>query len=61
MMPEKDLSDSGQSAEQLHFLQTLIDSMESPIFFKDRAGIYLGCNKAFESYLGKKKEEIVGK
>ena len=48
-------------AEQLHFLQTLIDSIDSPIFFKDREGMYLGCNKAFESYLGKKKEEIVGK
>ncbi len=47
--------------EQLHFLQTLINSIASPVFYKDRAGIYQGCNKAFEEYLGKSKAEIVGK
>ena len=48
-------------AEQLHFLQTLIDSIASPIFYKDKHGVYQGCNKAFEAYLGKTKMEIVGK
>ena len=48
-------------AEQLHFLQTLIDSLVSPIFYKDKNGVYQGCNKAFEVYLGKTKAEIVGK
>nr|WP_320147721.1 diguanylate cyclase [uncultured Anaeromusa sp.] len=48
-------------AEQLHFLQTLIDSIVSPIFYKDKNGVYQGCNKAFEAYLGKTKAEIVGK
>jgi diguanylate cyclase (GGDEF)-like protein/PAS domain S-box-containing protein len=48
-------------AEQLHFLQTLIDSLVSPIFYKDKNGVYQGCNKAFEAYLGKTKAEIVGK
>lgn len=47
--------------EQLHFLQTLIDSIPSPIFYKDIDNLYLGCNKAFEKRLGLVKEEIIGK
>ena len=47
--------------EQLHFFQTLIDSTPSPMFYKDVQGVYIGCNKAFENYLGKLRSEIIGK
>jgi PAS domain S-box-containing protein len=47
--------------DQLHFLQTLIDTIPNPIFFKDTSGHFLGCNKAFENRLGLSKEAIVGK
>jgi len=47
--------------EQCHFLSQLLDSIPSPIFYKDAAGIYRGCNRAFESFLGKPKDQIVGK
>lgn len=47
--------------EQLHFLQTLIDTIPNPIFYKDRDEQFLGCNKAFEKRLGLTREEIVGK
>ncbi|XXF79551.1 PAS domain S-box protein [Myxococcaceae bacterium GXIMD 01537] len=47
--------------EQLHFLQTLIDSMPSPVFFKSVDGLYRGCNRAFEEMLGRKRQDIVGK
>lgn len=47
--------------EQLHFLQTLIDTIPNPIFYKDRAERFLGCNKAFEERLGLTREQIVGK
>lgn len=46
--------------EQLHLFQTLIDKVPSPTFYKDIWGCYLGCNKAFEEYLGIKSEELVG-
>lgn len=46
---------------QLNFLQTLIDTIPSPIFFKDVNYCYLGCNKAFETYLGYSRDQIVGK
>lgn len=46
---------------QLHFVQKLIDTIPSPIFYKDANGLYQGCNKTFEARLGLKREEIVGK
>ncbi|MGA7877665.1 MAG: PAS domain S-box protein [Desulfoferrobacter sp.] len=47
--------------DQLHFLQTLIDTIPNPIFYKDTNGLYVGCNKAFEVRLGLNREQIVGK
>lgn len=47
--------------DQLLFLQTLIDTIPNPIFYKDAKGFYLGCNKAFASRLGLKREEVIGK
>jgi len=46
---------------QLDFFQTLINTIPNPIFYKDRAGRYLGCNRNFEKGLGVVREEIVGK
>jgi PAS domain S-box-containing protein len=43
------------------FLQNLIDTIPNPIFYKDAKGIYTGCNSAFDKFLGKSREEIVGK
>jgi PAS domain S-box-containing protein len=47
--------------EQIYFLQQLIDRIPNPVFFKDKNGIYLGCNMAFEEFLGMEKHEIIGK
>lgn len=47
--------------EQLHFLQTLIDTIPNPIFYKDMREQFLGCNKAFEQRLGLSKAKIIGK
>lgn len=47
--------------DQLRFLQTLIDTIPNPIFYKDREGFYLGCNKAFAVRLGMDGADIVGK
>jgi len=46
---------------QLLFHQVLIDTIPSPIFYKDLAGRYLGCNKSFESIFACVREHIVGK
>jgi PAS domain-containing protein len=39
-------------AAHLEFLRLLLDTIPNPIFFKDAQGAYLGCNRAFEDYLG---------
>ncbi len=45
----------------LNFIQKLIDTFPSPIFYKDATGCYRGCNTAFEKYAGKSREEIIGR
>jgi PAS domain S-box-containing protein len=46
---------------QLQFSQQLIDTFPNPIFYKNTTGKYLGCNLAFEKFLGKSKDEIIGR
>ena len=45
----------------LNFRQQLIDALPVPVFYKDSACVYLGCNRAFEQFFGQKRKEIVGK
>ena len=47
--------------EQYAFQESLLESMPIPVYFKDRQGIYLGCNRAFEDMFGKRRTEIIGK
>lgn len=47
--------------QQYGFLQTLIDTIPSPIFYKDAEGGYLGCNRAFEAFLGRVRSRIIGR
>jgi len=46
---------------QVQFLQQLIDTIPSPVYYKDPGCVYLGCNTAFESYLGIPRARIVGR
>jgi len=46
---------------QLIFEQKLIDTVNAPIYYKDKKGRYIGCNKAFEEHLEKDKSEFLGK
>ena len=46
---------------QLSFTQQLLEAIPNPVFFKDPKGRYLGCNRAFEEYIGLSRDEIVGK
>jgi len=52
---------SNEETEAPVFLQKLIDSIPIPIFYKDIQGAYLGGNREFENFLGRKIEDIVGK
>lgn len=42
-------------------LLSLINSIPDLIYYKDYEGSYLGCNKAFEEFIGKSEEEIIHK
>ncbi len=52
---EKKLQDA------LNFLQVLMDTISTPIFYKSADGLYLGCNRAFASCLGLDREAIIGR
>ncbi len=43
------------------FNEILLDTIPNPIFYKDKNGKYIGCNKAFEDLFGINKKWIVGK
>jgi two-component system, sensor histidine kinase and response regulator len=47
--------------EQLKFLQSLLDAIPNPVFYKDAKGLYRGCNKAFETFIGTTREDLIGK
>ena len=46
---------------QLSFTQQLIEALPNPVFSKDAQGRYLGCNRAFEDYVGMPRETLLGK
>jgi PAS domain S-box-containing protein len=42
------------------FLNTLLETIPVPLFFKDADGRYTGCNRAFEDFIGKGRDQIIG-
>lgn len=48
--------------DNLRFVETLLNTIPSPVFYKDRAGCYLGCNRLFvEQIVGLPREQIIGR
>jgi PAS domain S-box-containing protein len=59
---EKELKNVQKALDkQLSFSQALLDTIPNPIFFKGGDGLYLGCNVAFEAFLGLGRSAIIGK
>ncbi|WP_052382520.1 EAL domain-containing protein [Comamonas granuli] len=48
-------------SRQLGFMQQLIEAIPGPLFYKDAQARYLGCNSAFEAFIGKRSAEIIGR
>ncbi len=46
--------------KQLKFQQELIDNVNTPIYYKNKEKVFIGCNKAFEKLINKKSKEIIG-
>ncbi|HEX4857643.1 MAG TPA: EAL domain-containing protein [Usitatibacteraceae bacterium] len=47
--------------DQLFFVEQLIDTIPTPVFYKDRDGRYLGCNRAYENMIGRSRRDIIGR
>lgn len=43
------------------FVKKLIDVTPVPLYYKDKKGTFLECNQAFEAFVGKSREDIIGK
>jgi len=50
-----------ERVRQAGLITSLLDSIPDIIFFKDINGTYLGCNPPFTEFVGKSKNEIIGK
>jgi len=50
-----------QLRSKLDFFNLLFETLSNPIFVKDKKGLYLTCNTAFEKFTGKKRNQIIGK
>jgi len=47
--------------DKVNFLETLLDTIPAPVFYKDRKGVYQGCNDLFaKMILGSSKEKVTG-
>jgi len=53
--------DANQGALEEGILRNVLESLPNPVFFKDLEGVYVGCNRAMELYVGKPREEILGR
>lgn len=60
----EDISDRKQAEaalrQQKDYLNSLLETIPNPVFYKDQHGKYTGCNRAFEDFIGKPRSAIVG-
>lgn len=60
-----DITDAKESEDKIVRLKDLydnvIDSVDNLIFVKDVNLVYIACNRAFEKFIGKSKDQIIGK
>jgi diguanylate cyclase (GGDEF)-like protein/PAS domain S-box-containing protein len=65
MVHLEDITERKKAEEALkqseNFLNTLLNSIPIPVFYKNRAGQYMGFNKAYETFFGATKEKLIGK
>ena len=58
----RDFSEAqGEIKRGRNFLESLLESIPTPVFWKDTDGRYQGCNPAFTEIMGVNSEQIYGK
>ncbi|MBI1207271.1 MAG: EAL domain-containing protein [Azospirillum sp.] len=50
-----------EARDRAHFIERLLESIPTPVFFKDEHYRYLGCNQAFENMFGVAEKDLVGR
>lgn len=50
-----------EQRKQWEILRIVMETIPNPMFYKDTEGRYVGCNRAFEEFIGATREEILGK
>ena len=62
---EEEVKDRKKAEEKqkrtANFISALLDAVPTPIFYKDKEGLYQGCNNAFSSFMGVTPDDIRGK
>jgi|GEM_PF-2002860 len=43
------------------FLDTLLHNLPNPVFVKDSSGVYIECNQAYLDFLGRTRDQVLGK
>ena len=51
---------TAELSQQLHFLQQLIEAIPGPVFYLDADTRYLGCNSAYEAFIGHDAHSLIG-
>ncbi len=46
---------------QSSFIRSLLETAVTPIFYKDLQGAYVDCNGAFADFLGRSREDVIGR
>lgn len=57
---ERKLAEAARKENEV-FLNTLLNSIPLPVFYKNKPGQYTGFNKAYEIFFGAAKEKLIGK
>ncbi len=54
------LSIEDRLQDDVHFLQSLIDAIPNPVFYKGKDGVFQGCNSSYEKLLGIARKDLIG-
>jgi diguanylate cyclase (GGDEF)-like protein/PAS domain S-box-containing protein len=60
-MEQRVVERTAELSRQLGFLKQLIEAIPGPVFYMDAEERYLGCNSAFEAFIGRPASELIGK
>jgi two-component system cell cycle sensor histidine kinase/response regulator CckA len=61
----RDVTERSKAEEELKnqvsLVESLLEAIPAPVFFKNTDHVYMGCNEAFAQFIGLTKEKIIGK